>query len=116
MDAFGGLLRLHRVDTIFCFPAFLRDGENAERGDGFEWVIGFRMHHAHANGSKIANINERRSQDERGSRALGERANRKQADYPSDYLDRAIFTGCFASDTSEAPTVFPLEFQRVCRS
>jgi hypothetical protein len=64
VDTHGGLLRLHWIDVIFGLAALFADGEDAKRRDCFEWVAGFRMHHAHANGCEVAQINDRNDQDE----------------------------------------------------
>jgi hypothetical protein len=58
MDAFGGLLGLQRVDTVFSLVAFLIDGQDAKRGDGFKRVAGLRMQHTHAKGDKVAAVSE----------------------------------------------------------
>ena len=58
VDALGGLLGLSRVDGEFSFVALFADGENAERRDGFEGVIGPGMAHAEADGEEIDDVDE----------------------------------------------------------
>src|SRR6476646_5258784 len=65
VDALRGLLGLQLVDGVFRLAAFLVDGEDAKGGHGFKRVAGFRMHHAHANRSKVPSIYERNRQDSR---------------------------------------------------
>jgi|HubBroStandDraft_2_1064218.scaffolds.fasta_scaffold143645_2 hypothetical protein len=64
VDAHAGLLGLHWIDVIFCLAALFANGEDAKRRDCFEWVAGFRMHHAHANVCEVAGVNNRNDQDE----------------------------------------------------
>ncbi len=79
VDAFGGLLRLHRINAIFGFAAFVFDGENAKGGDGFEGIAGLGVGHSDANGDQIPNIDDCKSDQESDKRLLDYGANRNQA-------------------------------------
>ena len=52
----GGLPGLKLVEGVFSFAAFFSDGEDAERGDGFEGIVGFGIHHAYADGNVISGV------------------------------------------------------------
>ena len=64
VDAHGGLLGLNWIDVIFGLAALFADGEDAKRRDCFEWVAGFRVHHAQADVCEVAGVNNRNYQDE----------------------------------------------------
>lgn len=55
----GGLLGLNLVQGVFGFATFLSNGEDAEGGDGFERIVGSRMHHASTDGEVIPGVKER---------------------------------------------------------
>ena len=58
MNAHAGLLGLNLVKGVFGFAAFFSDGKDAERGDGFEGIGGFRVQHADTDGDVIAGVKE----------------------------------------------------------
>jgi len=80
MDTCAGLLRLDGIHTEFGLVALFVDGQDAQRGDGFERIVRFWMDHAHANGGVVADEDERGGYDNGDDDALDQGAYRDQAD------------------------------------
>ncbi|HTQ63094.1 MAG TPA: hypothetical protein VMI32_22935 [Candidatus Solibacter sp.] len=83
VDADRGLLGLQLVDGVFRFAAFLLDGEDAKRGDGFERIIWFGMEHARTKRDKVRSVNNGGSQQRRDQDAFCKSAKLEQADNSS---------------------------------
>lgn len=78
MHTFRGLLRLQLVNRIFGFVPLVRDGQDAQRGDGFIRITRSGVHLAHADGNGITDVNQRNRERNSDEDASGQSANWSQ--------------------------------------